>query len=417
MQILKLKAASLALLVIFSGTIGLRLGVSLPPTECVVPSSGLINYGTRPLHTEGAYIKDDFGNTVFLRGVFKAEFLDTCAGWFPREGYSVGEDGYRDWGGDGEGTGVRDMCSVLRDEWGVNFVGIYIWADWWIHDRMVTVSQYVPTTTIHYRNAIKGFIEIAQQYGIYVMVSVYACNTDEGRVIPMVPYPPQHDGSTFANKEAFIDFYVNSLAAELRDYNNVIFCPFDEPDTGDLATWYGVVQDIIDGIRALPCDNLFLYHWGYCGPPLEWIGGGGLVGHPTLNGTNIVHSGTVYRYHGTFPGNEYLYDDVKSVLAGPCEHPWMGYLPYGYGYQYIAENLSIPLVNFVGAANGKTDDEEYQAFVNTLECWNEWGQGYAAYQWHRSGLMWAIQNNTYNAIQPPNRVGQALIDSILAGET
>lgn len=231
------------------------------------------------------------------------------------------------------------------------------------------------------------------------MISVFSPSRTEGRV--NLPYPPQHDGSIFPTKEDYIDFYVNNLATELKDYNNVIFCPYDEPipQLGEtpLEEMYQVLQAIIDGIRALPCDNLFLYHWDFCGG-LAWI-----WEHPPLNGTNIVYSGTVYRFHGTFPSYEYLYDDVKRVLEN-------------YGYKHVVEDLDLPLVNYLGAANGATNEQEYQAFVNTLACWNEWEQGYAAYQWHRTDLMWTIQQGS-TAIQPPSRVGQALIDAIIAGKT
>lgn len=350
-----------------------------------------------PLHSESRYIKDELGNVVLLRGVWKAEFIDDCTGWWAPSGSPM-TAGAGHW----DEAAVRAHLQVMKN-WGCNTMATFIWANWWIDNASVTLPGY--TADRPYRECIKDTIRIAEEYGIYVQLRMWSPLSTEGRVefpIPAGAYT--HNGSVFPNADAFIAFWAD-LAEELRGYPNVIFCIYDEPAIADRSIWFDLARRTIEAIRARGIEHLIIPHWRYCESCL-WIEDWITQGLPTHN---ILFSNHIYRYHGTFENNANSPTDVdyiKEQLAGKDG--------LKRAYKYILDTYNVPIQVTIGAHNGATDFAEYNAFRNSLSVLNEWGIGYWAYQFYRSDWVWAIQEHT-NCVQPPNRVGQALIDAI-AGE-
>lgn len=355
--------------------------ISLLSRGTAIPSSGKIAI-VSPLHVEGRYIKDILNNTVVLRGVWLAEYADSCVGAWGRDYYSWNE------------ANVRADMQNLRDVWHVNTVCTFIWGNWWRDNLAVTLGGY--STSHHYRFAIKEAARIAQEYGLYFQLRLWAPEQLEGRVTQ--PYQPYSNWSV----PDFIDFWV-SVATELKDYPNVIFTLYDEP-TGDQQTWFNVANQTIAAIRTVGADQLIVIHWDYCGSCMwmeNWMQGG----YPTKN---ILFSNHIYRVHGTFAYDPSAPTDIDYIRDFLGTKP-QGDTYTGAGYRYITDTYNIPIwVSAIGAYGGATNDAEYTYFNNTLQVLNEWNISYCAYQWFRGGLPWFI------GYHEPNRVGQALIDAIVA---
>ena len=434
MQIVRFKVAALIGMIVLAGIIGFHPVISLLLRSYVIQSSGSIRYGplqTPPLHVEGKYIKDEDGSTVFLRGVWKAEYIDTSTGWWTAPGVWPGSmapgDNYATW----DESAVRAQMEVMSNEWGINVIFTFIWGNWWLENANKALSQHASTTDIGSVDAIKETLRIAQNYGIYFQIRLYSPQAPdyyggpgEGRV--EFPYDT---GEAYCSKvwsqQDFVNFWVN-VATELKDYPNIILCLFDEPVTLYQTTpdpisgksWFDTVIETVDAIRATGFTGLVLLQWGYCGD-CYWME----QFHDYLAArdrsdilTNLVFSNHIYRFHGTFDGigGSTDYNILRDFMYHNNEPPHWPIV--GLHYNRILNELQLPVIaTAVGAYNGAIDEAEYTSFKNVLSILNELEAGYAAYQWHRSELAWAIQQHTV-AIQPPNRAGQALIDAIAAGK-
>lgn len=361
-------------------TVSLPLVVGSITNNIIIENSGKI-ITLSPLYTEGRWIKDINNKTVILRGVWLAEYADSCVGAWGGDYFTWNEDN------------VRADMQNLRDVWHVNAIMTFIWGSWWMEDKAVTLGGY--TTSHHYRFAIKEAIKIAQEYGLYFQIRLWAIDPSEGRVGQ--PYSPY---SSLWTQQDFIDFWV-SVAAELKNYPNVIFTLYDEPH-GDQDLWFQMANKTIYAIRQAGANQLILVHWGFCGSCMwmeKWV----QQGYPT---ENIVFSNHIYRFHGTFeynPNSPTDIDYIRDFLARkPSEDEYDG-----AAYKYITDTYNIPIwVSAIGAYRGFADDSEYNYFKNTLTVLNEWNFSYCAYQWFRSDLPW------YIGWHEPNRVGQALIEAI-----
>lgn len=359
--------------------------LTIPSVFSALTNSAIItNFGTvqgmSPLHTEARYIKDSSNRIIILRGVWLAEYADSCVGAWDGDYYNWDE------------ANVRADMQNLRDVWHVNVINTFIWGNWWRQDLAVTLGGY--ETSDHYRFAIKEAARIAQQYGLYFQIRLWATDPSEGRIEQ--PYSPY---STVWTRQDFINFWA-SVATELKGYPNVIFQLYDEPD-GNVTLWFETAKQAITAIRNAGAENLVVVHWQYCGDNMwiaDWIDGG----YPTHN---IVFSNHIYRFHGTFDYNPDSPVDINYIRTQLGDN-----IGNHRAYKYITDTYNVPIwASAIGAYDGATDNNEYTYFKNTLQVLNEWNISYAAYQWFRSDMPWFIGDHQ------PNRVGQALIDANIAG--
>lgn len=332
------------------------------------------------LHIDGKYTKNAAGNIVTLRGVNLTTFLDDTAGWFPGSGYGVWDEAI-----------VRRNLQGMKD-WGINVIRISICIEWWINNFQGTLGGQPSNRT--YREALKDTIRLCAEYGIYVVIAPWSVAVSEGQV--KLPYPPYHNGSVLANADAFITFWVN-VANELKVYPNVLFEPWNEP-AGTAAEWFPIAQLCVDAIRAIPDDHIVIVQWGYAAG-FQWLRTNQLAG------TNILYSNHIYRAHGSFYNNGYTYDQIYDALYNDHDG-WLG------DYRYPLENNIAIWIGETGCWIAcQPSVEEKGAFVNTLKILNEWGVGYAVWEWHICpGRPWGLLTTTN--IPSPNVSGQVLIDSI-----
>jgi hypothetical protein len=351
------------------------------PGNVVISSSGKIAI-TLPLHVDGRYIKDSLNRTIYLRGVWAGHFGDTSTGWW--------EDAYT-W----NEAALRHTLQTLQQQWGANCINTYFWGDWWLENKAVTLNG--DPTNIGLKDAVIKTVQIAAEYGIYFQVRLYGCIQAEGRRegLPFAPY------SAWSVAD-FVNFWID-VATTLKDYPNVIFCLFDEPN-GVETTYFDAASQAISAIRAAGANQPIAIHWGYCGDMMwvaDWVNGG----YPL---TNIIFSEHIYRNYGTFNWNNNYPVDINSIRSSLSSSQGE---PYGTATKYIMDTYNVPVwVSAIGAINGASNDEEYVAFRNTLEVLNELGTGYVDFAAFPTTGEWTplIGQN----FSTPNRVGQGLIDAI-----
>jgi hypothetical protein len=390
------------LIFVLLGSLLLPFGFSVQQSFFEIHCSGSIAVGgTRALHVDGRFIKNDLNQTVYLRGVNKAEFTDDSTGWWPPAGEGIG-DGYGVW----DEAAVRTTLQDMRQNWGINLVRLIVYTDWWQNNTQATIGGQPANRP--YKECIKDFIRLCDEYGIYVMIAWWGHAVSQDAM----PYP-----GAFPTANDFVNFWTG-FAVELRTagvINNVVFDLWNEPDPSDFAEYMATCKQIIDELRTRGINNIVLVQIGFAWS-INWLADPAclpLWQNGTATAKNVIFGEHIYRASGTFygrpglPNDAYLYNDVKSYLES-----------HGYRHYAQDENLSI-LVGEIGAWYGNmpnADPHELDCFNNSLTILNEWNINYAAWQWQRADGVWAIQKDLAVPL-PPNNVGEVLIKAIATGKS
>jgi len=141
---------------------------------------------------------------------------------------------------------------------------------------------------------------------MYVLLDAYIILAigDEGLHAGGCPFPPytnEYDEVWINHELAFVD-YCKSVCSYLKDEPNFLFEIWNEPSQGQ-ADFFRVAHQCAEEIRQITTTPLVV-QWGYCWD-VDWAWDSGL-NLPWTDISNMVYSGHVYRYHGTFANNEYI---------------------------------------------------------------------------------------------------------------
>jgi hypothetical protein len=420
-----MKSGLLILLIITCISIFTAQVFSILTYELTIRSSGVIAT-ISPLHVEGRYIKNAFGQTVFLRGVNKEGFEDEPSGWWNPAGGGY-TSGYAVWNPDAVAANLDAMKS-----WGINVIRSHQIIRYWLDNENKTYDgRYVG---INYRDAIKEVIRMCGERGIYYIFDPYGIRGygepyggGEQDRLPFPPYSKEYEYGAptliIPDEDAFVDYW-RSVAKELKDYPNVIFDLWNEPTwywaerEKAMEDWHRVWQKCIDAIRSVGATQLIIIQWDtslYCNlnypetsrAPMDWV-----ENYP-FNDTlgNLVYSFHTYRgdFHYTDPTwvNVWNYTDIKRALQYCL-------------VDYVLFNLSKPVICAeIGANMWQTGEElerELAYLNNSLTIFNEWEMGYIVF-------VWTIPSHMQNGIlqptiwiPPPNEAGQILINAIARGK-
>lgn len=385
--------ATIIFVILILGALNLIPVLSFLVDDITIKSSGSIAI-ISPLHVEGRYIKDSFGNAMYLRGVNKAGFEDQPGGiWMGR---AVKD--YSQWNPDD----VRTELDAMKS-WGINTIRCHQAVEHWKYD----MGQH--------RQIIKEFLTLAAEKGMYVIYDGYSIrNYWNGAKQDPLPYPPyqksENASDVIASEDEFVEWWV-SVAMELKDYPNVIFELWNEPCGDDQAkqSWFNVSQRCIQTIRATGATQLIIFQWRMdCWvnldypPPnnpastMDWIWQANLT--DPLG--NVVYSTHIYRCYGAFhhstPSywNAWEYDEILQA------------------FKYMKFNETIqnyPLfIGEIGADVAYTEEElqhELLAWGNCLTLFEEMGIHYTAFWWRSIGI---FRLHSGSPDFTPNEAGQIL---------
>lgn len=413
--------------------------LSLPLVTAQLTKNATVNISTsgtigsivaRPLHVEGRYIKDDLGNTIYLRGVGKFRFYDDPTGWWARDGQPWYDNNWN-W----DESAVRQHLSALKSFWGVNHIRFHTVADWWLSD------------TDSYRHNLRRTIEIAGQEGLYVIFDHYSpsnyhaagAEANQGVGIPYAPYAKMEPMRTlFPTPQDFVNYWAD-VANELKGYPNVVFELHNEPwcdtyiqdnfiNTGQKTVtdirneWFDVQQDCIDAIRQTGAQQLIIVTWGVAvSPYADWQNDVGTVSmgyvdaHP-LNDTlsSLVYTAHIYRSPYNFVW-ETEYTALKTQMKNGCL-----FEDVASKYPLIIGEMGVNMWE-----SGTNLQTELEWARNVFKIANEWGIGYSAWSWtmdpNPNGEdQWGLLSNQDFPnihLNQPSEWGQVLIDAVVEGGT
>jgi len=334
-----------------------------------------------PLHTEGRYVKDVLNRTVYLRGVNRPSgFTASCTGvWFENGDWIWGTS-YTQW----RENGLRQRLQQMKDS-NFNVARLIFIVDWWLNNRNTNLAGQA--TSISCRTAMERTVSIAQQYGIYCVLTPYMSEANQSA--HEMPFP----STTLPTAQSFVNFWIQ-MATAFKNYPNVLFELWNEP-AGDYNVWMNAAQSCISAIRNVT-NQIIVVQYGY----------GGYFDFVTdsrIQGANILYSNHIYRYPvgATIPSSEYTYSQIRDRL--------LNYWRYS-----VAINSYPCWIGEIGAWLNY-GSQETQYWNNTLNLLNEWQTGYAAWEWDQLGTGWDLQTSASAAPYGPNTHGQMLIDHIVSG--
>lgn len=382
--------AAILISVILIGTILFYPVYSSPTDSLIIRSSGKIAL-TLPLHVEGRYIKNSFGNTVVLRGINKHGFENHPEGhWQTIEGGVV----YNTWDNDIVAANLDAMKS-----WGMNTVRSYSTAQFWIED------------TGGHREIVKQYAGLLAERNMYLIYTFWHTDLEESAGRGHLPFP----SNTFPDAQSFVDMWL-SVASELKDYPNIIFALWNEPGMYDgerVGEWFTTVQSCIDAIRAAGAENLIIIQWEGI-----WInlnsGNGAKMDWVEEYPLNDPLGNLVYEFHSYRTGGSHKFVDDERIQI-------YEYADVLQSYQdglvdYVLNTLNKPVIcGEIGANMWQTGEElehEFEFYSNALQIFNEWDMSYIGFWWWPT---YTYAHLTGNSNYEPNDAGEILKAAISTG--
>jgi len=337
------------------------------------------------------------GNKV-LRGVNLTYFMDVPNGaWMRKDGTLL----WNVW----DTAAIGEYLDGMKG-WGINCIRTFVTAEWWIHD------------TAHFQNHIAYFLEQTAQRGISVIFTFWRISSSgtNGWAIGL-PYPPYWTGNAndlalMPNAQTFIDLW-RDVATKLKDHNNVIFEPFNEPNGYSFPdpsnaenSWFATVQQIITAIRAtgatntidIPWDGPINYDFVYNKPANDWSW---ITHHPLTDpADNLMYDMHAYSYFMDYAGLNLIHTR-EQILTLLTETQTLN----------TASQKRI-MIGEIGCNMWKGDKQpqEIEWFNNMLDVLNENNIGYCVFVGWTYDNEWTLVNGEPN--YAPNEVGEIFLDHL-----
>ncbi len=368
-------AKSVAIIIMFTGLLSSSILYAAGNSNAITSftSQGQILRFAPPLHVEGNLIKNTYGDTVYLQGVNKVEFADDP------DGIWMGNTFWSD-------ANVAQELDTMKT-WGANTVRCIMALDNWKYN----LSS--PHAALSNREAVKKFLEFAEERGLYVIFTAYrVTNYWNGGGQDPLPYPPYQTStgasSVISNQQDFVDWW-GSVASELKTYPNVIFELWNEP-TGDTVaqqSWFSVAQQCISAIRAAGATQLVIFQWNAA----SWVN----LNYPppqfAASTLDWVYEANLSDPLGNIVYNTHLYRTYGHIHRSPQYEQVWNYSDVDLGMQlmgYYAVSSTYPLiVDEVGCNNYATDPQNEVAFFdNALTLLEEHGISYCGFWWREINI-------------------------------
>ena len=389
------------------------------------------------LTVDGFNLLDSDGNKVYLRGVGMAGFAPSLIFW------GLGEnDGWSHQWTPANDPDVAQTFQNLRDVWHVNMIRFFYFPEWWWLDYVTpsVASGYdvYGTEPVSTRNYIKTLATVAAKYGIYLDLVPYQLTAQAG-AYASDPYlsdgwglPLMNDWTdvqqSFINDQGFAterDFwhaFYTAMGNDLKDYNNVIFEAWNEPNKR--PTYINVVPDgfltylttMYNAIRGTGATNLIMMQWEVGWTPdigmnLGWVKQiNDALGTPS----NVVYTTHFYYYSPSDLTRYWNQNDTYSYKGGIPKT--VEQLESDLTKLVNSMNVTAPLViNEEGSCRSSSANvtNDYIWWRNVLQAQARLGIGMCAYYWlSDSGLGGAFSGlGLLSSGYSPNTMGQIYIDS------
>jgi hypothetical protein len=387
---------------------------------------------TPALHTSGSYILDTDGNTVYLRGMGLAGFAPNLILW----GQGTGDGWNNQWNYDS--TTVMDQTfKVMKDEWHINYIRVFVYPSWYYRDNIVPAQQDPgsygdKTTPISTKAYLHTLIQTAEKHGLYVDIVPYMLTPSSSssggdpyassgygwQGLPMESWdePAQRflsDAGYAGNELGFWKWFWTDMANTYKDYSNVIFEAWNEPNVGVdndsiPAGYMTYLQTMYSAVRSTGANNLIMMQWHMGWYPNTWgndLSWAKQISTAIPDASNLVYTTHLYYYAPTDLTSYWKtdYDGLKAQLQEGINT--MG--------------IKAPLViNEEGSCLQKSTNKEndYTWWKNLLLAQRDLGIGAGAYYWLSDpglGSVYAGETMLSNGYAP-NAMGQHFIDAYKA---
>ena len=388
---------------------------------------------TSPLHTQGSYILDSNGNSVYLRGMGLAGFAPNMLLW--------GNGGSDNWGNQwNPDPAIMDQTfDAMKNQWHINMIRVFIYPSWYYRDNIVPAQEDPTnygshTTPISVKNYLKTLCQEADKYGIYVDIvpymltpsassfgnDPYATSSFGWQGMPMMGWDEAgtrflKDAGYGNNEQGFWSWFWTDMANTLKDYPNVIFDAWNEPNVGsdvDMIPpgFMTYLQTMYTAIRSTGATNLIMMQWhmgwfpnGY-GNSLSWV----KQIDDTIHPTNLVYTTHLYYYAPT---------DLTSYWA-------TDYAGLKAQLQTGIDSMGIvaPLViNEEGSCLSYSSNRPRDVtwWTNLLLAQRDLNIGAGAYYWLSDAGLGPVYagESMLSSGYSPNDMGQAFINAYKAGST
>jgi len=384
------------------------------------------------LHTQGQYILDQNGNTVYLRGMGLAGFVPNLILWGP--------DGSDNWGNQWNTNPTEVMgqtFAAMRDDWKINMIRVFVLPSWYYRDNIIPAvedpaSYGGQTTPISTKAYLRTLCEEAGKYGIYVDITPYMltpstssfgadpyASTGYGwQGMPMMSWDDAanrflSDAGYAGNEQGFWRWFWTDMANNLKDYPNAIFEAWNEPNVGGDADpipegYMNYLQTMYSAVRSTGATNLVMMQWhmgwfpnGY-GNDLSWCK---QISDAIPEATNLVYT-THFYYYAPTDLTSYWATDYNGLKAQ---------LQAGIATMGVTAPL---VINEEGSCLNSSPNHQNDVtwWTNILAAQRDLGIGAGAYYWlSDSGLGGVYSGETMlKSGYLPNGMGQAYIDAYSA---
>jgi len=422
-----------AFIIIALMALNLFAAVSLTQAQVTVPASSSTATAAgvaSALHTNGAYILDTNGNSVYLRGMGLAGFApnlilwdqDTTDSWSNQWNYHPQET-------------MEQTFKTLKDQWHLNYIRVFIYPSWYYRDNITPaqedpISYSAQTTPISIKAYLHTLIQTADKYGLYVDLVPYML-TPSASSFGGDPYASQGYGwqglplegwdepaqrfltdAGYSNgKELeFWHWFWTDMANTYKNYPNVIFEAWNEPNLGadNDAIPQGYLQylkTMYSAIRTTGATNLIMLQWHMGWHPNTWGNDLSWTNQITTaipQATNLVFTTHLYYYAPTDLTAYWKtdYDGLKTQLTTAIKT--MG--------------VNAPLViNEQGSCLTKSNNKQndYTWWQNLLKAQYDLNIGAGAYYWLSDtglGNIYSGETMLTNHYTP-NTMGQTYINT------
>jgi hypothetical protein len=273
------------------------------------------------LHVDGNKIMDTKGNIVILKGIGRAGDVESASGMWGGQGGFLASWGLK-WLDVNQSIPIMDATfQCYKEVWKVNMIRVFITVDWYWQDN-VTPSVEDPenypywNAPISYQNYIETVVSEAAKYGLYVdlcpyqLVSFYRdSNRGGAQGLPMCWWDNASidflTDTGLKDEQTFWSQFWTLLATNLKDYPNVIYEAWNEPQlTGNEPIpppYLTYLQTMYNSVHTVTDQNLLFLQWNAGYIPyyndLSWCK---QIADAIPKSKNIVYTTHAYRHSPSF---------------------------------------------------------------------------------------------------------------------
>ncbi len=403
------------------------------------------------LTVDGTKLLNSAGNTVYLRGVGAAGMVPDLIFW--------GQNGSDSWGDQWQSASsasVIQTLQVLSQTWHVNMIRFFIYPEWFWRGNVtpsVESGTGFSSKPINVTVYLQTLASECKSYGIYLDIVPYQLTAGSSS-FSSDPYlasnssgiPLMNDWgdtadtafirSTGLTEKQFWSQYWTLMANTFKQYPNVIFEAWNEPETSSFTNlvpsgYLTYLTTMYNAIRATGSSNLVFMMWWDGWEPNGWgqnMAWAGQIANTLGAHPNLVFNNHLYYYS---PSPLTSYWDQNSVsnsnggvpLTAAQLQTTLNALINGgtdaQGYTYPNMGVSAPVVmneEGDGSLSSSNVTNDYIWWNNLLQAQNALGIGAGAYYWLSSrGLGPTYDGNELlTSGYAPNTMGQEYITAYIS---